>query len=121
MVDPMTATNEEVARAISGHDFPTAVPHLAEDIVWTLVGEAPIVGREAVVALFEATTAELAATTSTFRSFQSYAASDTVIVETEAEYVDEAGTRTVVASCDLYRFVGGVLDEIRSYNIEVAD
>ncbi|HEY8588787.1 MAG TPA: nuclear transport factor 2 family protein [Naasia sp.] len=117
----MAATNEEVARAISGHDFETARPALGEDVVWTLVGEAPIEGRDAVVALLEATAAELANTASIFRNLRSFVAGDTVIVETEVEYTAEGGLRTVVASCDIYEFRDGLLDEIRSYNIEVAD
>lgn len=117
----MAATHEEVARAISGHDFETALPALAEDVVWTLVGEAPLEGRDAVVALLEATAAELANTASNFRSLRTYVAGDTVVVETEVEYIDEGGRRTVVASCDIYEFVDGLLDDIRSYTIDVKE
>lgn len=68
----MTPSPSHIAEAFSRHDFTTATPHLAEDIVWDNVGSEPIVGRQA-----------------------------------------------VVAGCDVYRFRGGMLVAIRSYNVEV--
>jgi limonene-1,2-epoxide hydrolase len=115
----MELTNEDVARAISGHQFEKAIPRLAEDIVWTLVGEEPLRGRDAVIALLEATEAELAATTTEFDRFRSLDAGDTVVVETVAHYVDATGDASQVASCDVYDFSGGELIEIRSYNLEL--
>lgn len=115
----MELTNEDIARSISSHHFEPAIPRLAEDIVWTLVGEEPVRGRDAVIALLEATEAELAATTAEFHQFRSLIAGDTVVVDSVALYTDATGDRSRVASCDLYDFVGGDLIEIRSYNIEL--
>src|SRR4051812_32972236 len=115
----MELTNEDVARAISGHEFEKAIPRLSEDIVWTLVGEEPLRGRDGVIALLEATEAELAATTTEFDRFRSIDAGDTVVVETVAHYVDATGDASWVASCDVYDFADGELIEIRSYNLEL--
>ncbi|BDZ47218.1 nuclear transport factor 2 family protein [Naasia aerilata] len=117
----MADTNEDVARAISGHSFEAALPSLADDIVWTLVGEEPIRGKDAVITLLQATAAEVASTTSDFRSFRTFVAGDAVVVDSVAEYVAADGDRTVVASCDIYEFTDGMLTEIRSYNIELPE
>jgi ketosteroid isomerase-like protein len=117
----MADSNEDVARAISGHSFQAALPSLADDIVWTLVGEEPVRGRDAVVTLLEATAAEVASTTSDFRSFRTFVSGDSVVIDSIAEYVSADGDRTVVASCDIYDFADGMLAEIRSYNIELPE
>ncbi len=115
----MELTNEDVARAISSHHFAAAIPRLADDIVWTLVGEQPLVGKDAVVALLEATEAELKGTQTDFQRFRSIAAGDAVVVDSVAHYVDSTGDASEVASCDIYDFAEGQVAEIRSYNIEV--
>ena len=117
----MELTNEDVARAISSHHFEAAIPRLADDVVWTLVGEEPLRGKDAILALMEATEAELAATTSEFERFRSIPAGDTVIVDSVAHYVDSTGDASTVASCDIYEFAEGQVREIRSYNIELPD
>ncbi len=115
----MELTNEDVARAISSHHFEAAIPRLADDIVWTLVGEQPLIGKDAVVTLLEATEAELKGTQTDFERFRSVASGDTVVVDSIAHYVDSTGDRSEVASCDIYDFVEGQITEIRSYNIEL--
>jgi ketosteroid isomerase-like protein len=115
----MELTNEDVARAISSHHFEPAISRLADDIVWTLVGEQPLVGKDAVVALLEATEAELKGTETEFQRFRSVASGDTVVVDSIAHYVDATGDSSEVASCDIYDFVEGQVTEIRSYNIEL--
>ena len=37
-------TTEKIARAFSSHRFELALPHLADDVVWTLVGADPLIG-----------------------------------------------------------------------------
>jgi ketosteroid isomerase-like protein len=115
----MELTNEDVARAISSHHFETAIPRLADDIVWTLVGEEPLRGKDAVLALLEATEAELAATSTDFERFRSIPAGDTVVIDSIAHYVDATGDASTVASCDIFEFTDGLVSEIRSYNIEL--
>ena len=41
-------TTEKIARAFSSHRFDLALPNLADDICWTIVGTAPMIGRKAV-------------------------------------------------------------------------
>ena len=42
-----------------------------------------------------------------------------LLLDSEAEYVDEANQVSVVASCDLYDFSNGQLSQITSYTIEL--
>src|SRR3954463_7730125 len=115
----MELTNEDVARAISSHQFEAAIPRLADDIVSPPVGEEPLRGKDAVLALLEATEAELAATTSEFERLRAIPAGDTVVIDSIAHYVDATGDASTVASCDIYEFEEGLIREIRSFNIEL--
>lgn len=109
-----------IAAAFSRHRFAEVYPYLAEDVRWDLVGERPVVGRAEVVSTCEQTAGHLAAgVTTDFRRFRVVAGRDSVVVDSEAEYVDADGGSTVVASCDLYDFAGGRLTAIRSYTVQV--
>ena len=44
---------------------------------------------------------------------------DCVVIDSEAEYVDDDGESSHVASCDLYEFIDGNIAAITSYNVEV--
>jgi hypothetical protein len=92
---------------------------MADDIRWDLVGDRPIVGRDAVIGLCTESAAHLAGVTTTFRTFRVIEAPDTVVTESTAEYAGADGDLSVVASCDLYRFDGDTLVEITSYTVEL--
>jgi len=107
-----------LAEAFSRHRFAEVYPHLAEDVRWDLIGDRQVVGRAEVVATCEQTAGYLATATTDFRRFRVVTGGDSVVVDSEAEYVDEDGS-TVVASCDLYDFAGGRLTAIRSYTVQL--
>jgi limonene-1,2-epoxide hydrolase len=114
-------TIKDIAEAFSGHRFAEAVPHLAADARWVLVGQATIEGRDAIVAACENTAAELAATTITFTRFLSAADAGVVAVDAVGRYVDEAGRTSVVSSCDIYEFDRDTLVAITSYAVELPE
>jgi hypothetical protein len=105
------------ARAFSSHAFPEAYPYLSPDVQWELVGGRFVEGKDAVIAVCEEVTRELAVTTATFSRFDVVVAEDRVIVESRASYVDEDGGTTEVASCDIYDRTGETIVRITSYNI----
>lgn len=115
------STNEDIARAFSGHAFADAYPHLAEDVRWDVVGGAPIVGRDAVVAACGQTAEFLASATTTFQKFDAVVGGDAVVIDSLAEYVGADQDSSVVASCDIYRFVAGQVSTIVSYSVEITD
>lgn len=114
-------TITDIAQAFSSHRFTDAVPHLAADARWVLVGQSTLEGRDAIVAACENTAAELAGTTTTFTRFLTVAGSDAVVVDAVARYVDAAGEASTVSSCDIYEFTGDVLTTITSYAVELTE
>ena len=114
---PLTIT--DIATAFSRHEFAVAEPYIAEDIEWTLVGTATLVGKAEVIAACEQAALDLAEVSTEFSRFSVVANDEAAAVETVAEYVDAAGDKSTVASSDFYDFVDGRLTGIRSYNLEI--
>lgn len=114
----MTLTATDVARAFSSHDFDAALPVVAEQAVWTLVGADDITGGADIAAACRATAAGLAGVRTTFSRFVVVADGNRVVVDSVAEYAGPDST-SVVASCDIYEFENQHLIHIRSYNIEL--
>ena len=106
-----------VGRAFSEHRFDEALPHLAKDVRWTIVGYMVLEGADAVRQTCRATLESLEGTTTTYDRCVA-AGSDTVAVDTFARYTRPDG-ETAVASCDIYEFSGDVITAITSYAVEV--
>jgi hypothetical protein len=109
---------QQIAEAFSSHRFAETFEYLSPDVRWTNVGGADFAGADAVIATCEGTSAELASSTTTFRSFRSIVGTDAVVVDAIAEYRDSDGI-SVVSSCDLYDFAGGLVVAITSYAVEL--
>lgn len=113
-------TTEKIARAFSSHRFELALPHLADDIIWTVVGADPLIGRKAVKKAIERTAADLATVTTEFQRFRTVVGEESVVVDSLARYADAGGDVSIVASCDIYDFADdGRITEIVSYTVEL--
>lgn len=117
----MSLTPEEVAQAFSSHRFEDALPYLADDIVWSLVGDEPVLGRAAVETLCRSSAQDLSDVTTEFQRFRTVVGGDSVVVDSLARYTEAGGDVSVVASCDIYDFIDERITEIVSYTIEVDD
>jgi ketosteroid isomerase-like protein len=115
----MYPPTERIARAFSSHRFEDALPHLTDDIVWTLVGAEPVMGRKAVKKVCERTAKELADVTTEFQRFRTVVGDESVVVDSLARYTDARGDVSIVASCDIYDFADGRVTEIVSYTVEL--
>jgi ketosteroid isomerase-like protein len=115
----MYPPTEKIARAFSSHRFKEALPHLADDIIWTLVGSEPVIGRKAVKQACKRTGAYLADVTTEFQRFRTVVGDESVVVDSLARYTEAGGDVSVVASCDIYDFVDGRVTEIVSYTVEL--
>jgi hypothetical protein len=107
-----------VGRAFSEHRFDEALPHLAEDVRWTIVGYMVLEGAAGVRQTCRETTESLEGTTTTYDRCVVAAGPDAVAVDTFARYSRPDGM-TAVASCDIYEFVGEEISAITSYAVEV--
>jgi limonene-1,2-epoxide hydrolase len=107
-----------VCRAFSQHQFDEALPHLAEDVRWTVVGYMVLQGADAVRRTCRETAESLQDTTTAYDRCVVAAQSDVVAVDTIARYTGPNGT-TAVASCDIYELAGEQIAVITSYAVEV--
>jgi hypothetical protein len=108
----------EIAEAFSRHRFEETFRWILEDAEWRLIGADMIVGKAAIVSACEESATSLANTQTTFDRFRVITADDTVVVDSQARYVDEDRT-SAVASCDIYEFAEGMISAITSYNVEI--
>lgn len=115
----MSATIAEIAESFSRHRFVETYPSMLDDLEWTQVGGTHVRGKDDVVALCEESANYLAGVRTTFHRFKLIEASDRVVIDSRAEYVDDDGGSSRVASCDIYDFAGGKLAAITSYTVEL--
>jgi ketosteroid isomerase-like protein len=113
-------SKELIARAFSEHEFDTIYPYLADSVVWHVVGDDPLVGKEEVVNACEESAEYLDGVTAKFTRFNVLSGEDFVVIDSEADYEDEDDASTV-ASSDIYKFEDGKLIEITSYNVEIGE
>jgi SnoaL-like domain len=106
-----------VGRAFSEHRFGEALPHLAKDVRWTIVGYMVLEGADAVRQTCRDALESLEGTTTTYDRCL-IGGSDTVAVDTFARYTRPDGM-TAVAGCDIYEFGGEEITAITSYAVEV--
>jgi hypothetical protein len=108
----------EIARAFAQHRFDEALPHLARDVVWTIVGYSVLDGADAVATTCRDTAGGLAATVATWDRCLTVEEDDTVVVEVLGRYQRADGV-TIVSSCHLFRFAGEKIATITSYGVEI--
>ena len=107
-----------IGRAFSEHRFDEALPHLAKDVRWTVVGYMVLEGADAVRRTCGETLESLEDTTTTYDRCVMAVDSRVVAVDTLARYSGPNGV-TTVASCDIYEFAGEEIAAITSYAVEI--
>jgi len=111
----MPLSQSEIAVAFSSHRFDEAKPHLAENVFWDLVAANPRIDKPEVLALTAESAEALTRITTTIIDQRVIESGDTVVVDSVIEYVADEGDKSIVSSCDLYEFEGGLIVHIRSY------
>jgi hypothetical protein len=107
-----------VGRAFSEHRFDEALPHLAKDVRWTIVGYMVLEGADAVKQTCRETLESLEGTTTAYDRCVIVAGPDAVAVDTFVRYIRPDGV-TAVAGCDIYEVSGDKISAITSYAVEV--
>lgn len=108
----------EIARAFAQHRFDEALPHLARDVQWTIVGFSVLEGADAVIDTCRETAGGLAGTVATWDRCLTVEQNDTVVVEVLGRYQRPDGV-TIVASCHICQFAGSEIVSITSYGVEI--
>jgi hypothetical protein len=111
----------QIAEAFSGHRFTETYDHLAANVRWVLPGQAPIEGRDAVVAACNSSATEMAQLASVeFSRFVSVASAQVAAVDAVGRYVSPDGSVSVVSSADIYELDSeGLVSTITSYAVEL--
>jgi len=121
MTEERTMNTQQIAEAFSAHRFTETYEHLAANVRWVLPGQAPIEGRNAVVAACNASLVEMAQLTrAEFSRFVSVADDRVAAVDAVGRYVSPDGSVSVVSSADIYELDGdGLVTTITSYAVEL--
>ena len=111
----MPLSQTDIAIAFSSHRFDEVEAHLADDIFWDLVAGKPRMSKAEVLDLTTESAEALRSITTTIIDQRVIDGGDTIVVDSVIEYLDDDGEKSVVSSCDLYEFEGGLIVHIRSY------
>lgn len=111
-------TNEQTARAFSGHRFEETFDRLAPRATWTLVGEARLEGRDAIIDACRGTATETADVETTWLRLVSAGSGEVVAVDAIGRYTGRDGVSTV-SSCDIFEFDGNLITAITSYAVDL--
>ncbi len=112
-------TISQIAEAISKHNFESTYEYFSDEIIWNMIGANVVRGKENVKKTCEESAKYLASIKTTFNTFKTHTAQNTIIVESSADYIDDKNDKSTVSSCDVYNFDGDKLIDITSYNIEL--
>jgi uncharacterized protein len=106
---------EAVNEAMRRMDIEGFLAYCADDFVWTIVGEAPIRGKEAIRAMMAEEPPEPPAFT-----VQSMVAEGDVVVAQGDMTMKEGGADVPYAFCDVWRFRGDMLIALDAYVVKTA-
>lgn len=116
----MSATNKEILEtanaAISRGDFEGFLKHCTEDTEWTFLGDRTLRGKEAVRQWMAVTYRE----PPTFEVEYMIADGDRLAAVGEITLADENGKKGRHSYCDLWRFRGGLMAELRAFVVETS-
>ena len=115
----MSLNMDQIAEAFCSHRFIETFPYMADEIKWNNIGREELIGREAVIDQCGKAAKFLETVSSTITKLKIYRAEPFVIVEGAAQFQDQENQTSSVASCDVFRFLGGRLVEITSYVIDL--
>lgn len=107
-----------LAQAFSSGRFENVYEHMADDIIWNIVGENIFSGKDAVVAKCKQTAVYFNQVTTIFNITNSIASKNRVAINGTAEFIRTNKRVAFVSACDVYEFnEEGLLQTITSYCI----
>ena len=112
-----TAIVEEVNAAFAANDIEAFLAHCTKDIVWTMVGDRTISGVDAIRGWLSSTKG---AESPAFTVDHVSGDGDTVTAYGDMTMKGQDGLPEPYAYCDIYRFRGDKIAELRSYVVSTA-
>ena len=99
----MQPTNKEISEAFSNGNFKFTYDHLADDILWNIVGDKILKDKATVVEFCNKTAAYFAEVTTRFTMHNTIVDNNFVAINGTAHFINKENKSTYVSSCDLYR------------------
>ena len=113
----MQPTNKEIAEAFSTGHFKMAYDDLADNMEWNIVAETTLKGKQAVIDFCNKTAAYFTPQTTHFTVTNIIDDHDCIAIDGTAKFISKDNKTTHIASCDVYRFKEGKLQQLTSYCI----
>lgn len=110
-------SNKQISEEFSKGNFEFSFIFLAEDILWNLVGDKVLKGKDSVIDFCKKTAEYFKQVDTIFSTNNIIADDDFVAIDGTAIFTNSDNKSTHVSSCDIYRFKEGLLTEITSYCI----
>jgi uncharacterized protein (TIGR02246 family) len=107
-----TAIVDEVNAAFAANNIEGFLAHCTDDVVWTMVGDRTVSGVDAIRNWMSSTTS---ADPPTFTVDHVSGDADTVTAYGDMTMKGDNGSPEPYAYCDVYRFRGDKIAELRSY------
>jgi limonene-1,2-epoxide hydrolase len=112
----MEASTKEISQQFSSGNFPFCYAYFADDIIWTIVGNKAVIGKEQVVAFCDKMMEEIAS--STLNNTNIIAAENNIAIEGYCDYTDADNKACQIIYCDVYKFADDKISSITSYCID---
>ena len=112
----MQSIQKEIALAFSGGNFEFCYEYFADDVVFNIVGNDVVTGKEALIEFCNKTAQYFATVTTKFEMDNLIVGDNCVAINGTAEFYVEDRVN-YISSCDVYKFIDGKLTEITSYCI----
>jgi ketosteroid isomerase-like protein len=113
----MKVTIKQISEEFSNGHFEFCYDYLADNIVWNIVGDKIVKGKESVIEYCNKTAQYFSEVTTTFIRSNVIVDGDCVAIDGTAEFINQEGKSTHISSCDIYRFKNEQLLNITSYCI----
>jgi ketosteroid isomerase-like protein len=113
----MKATIKQISTEFSNGNFKCCYDYLAHNIVWNIVGDKIVKGKESVIEFCNKTARYFSEVATTFSMHNTIVDGDRVAINGTAEFINRLGKSTHISSCDVYLFKNGQLLNITSYCI----
>lgn len=112
----MSTSIKEIALSFSNGEFEKTNEHLNENIIWEIIGENVLKGKQAVIENCEQTAAYFKTVETHFKTTDVIVSENRVIITGTGEFKKNGVCLNFISACDLYEFndVNEII-RIRSY------